>query len=153
MLLKFLLDTNILSEPIRPEPNQYVLDKLEKHQDEIATATIVWHELLFGCQRLPISRKREKLEQYLYQTVTKLPILPYTFEAAEWHAGERARLSLLGKTPPFADGQIAAIAKVNELILVTANVSDYQMFSELVIENWCEPKKESAKKEESIQNK
>jgi len=103
-----------------------ILDKLEKYQDEMATATIVWHELLFGCQRLPISRQREKLEQYLYQTVTKLPLLPYTQEAAEWHAAERARLSLLGKTPPFADGQIAAIAKVNDLILVTANVSDYE---------------------------
>jgi len=135
---RFLLDTNILSEPNRREPNQSVLDKLEKYQNEIATATIVWHELLFGCQRLPTSRKREKLEQYLYQTVAQLPILPYTQEAAEWHAAERARLSLLGKTPPFADGQIAAIAKVNNLIIVTANVSDYEIFSDVVIENWCE---------------
>jgi len=174
---RFLLDTNILSEPNRREPNQSVLDKLEKYQNEIATATIVWHELLFGCQRLPTvhpetlpklklwipryplfgvqsfsfgnifgvsgwtlptSRKREKLEQYLYQTVAQLPILPYTQEAAEWHAAERARLSLLGKMPPFADGQIAAIAKVNNLIIVTANVSDYEIFSDVVIENWCE---------------
>jgi tRNA(fMet)-specific endonuclease VapC len=129
---RFLLDTNILSEP-----NQSVLDKLEKYQNEIATATIVWHELLFGCQRLPTSRKREKLEQYLYQTVAQLQIDSYTQEAAEWHAAERARLSLLGKTPPFADGQIAAIAKVNDLIIVTANVSDYEIFSDIVIENWC----------------
>ena len=137
ILLKFLLDTNILSEAIRPKPNQNVLDKLEQYQNKIATATIVWHELLFGCQRLPISRKREKIEQYLYQTVTKLPILSYTQEAAEWHATERARL--LGKTPSFADGQIAAIAKVNDLIIVTANVSDYENFSDIVIENWFEP--------------
>ncbi len=139
ILLKFLLDTNILSEAIRPKPNQNVLDKLEKYQDEIATATIVWHELLFGCQRLPISRKRKNIEQYLYKTVTKLPILSYTQEAAEWHAAERARLSLLGKPPSFADGQIAAIAKVNDLIIVTANVSDYENFSDIVIENWCKP--------------
>jgi len=132
-MLKFLLDTNILSEPIRPEPILHVLEKLEQHQTEIATATIVWHELLFGCQRLPVSRKRQKLEQYIYQTVAKLPILPYTQEAAEWHAQERARLSLIGKTPPFVDGQIAAIAKVNDLIIVTANVSDYQAFSGVLI--------------------
>ncbi len=137
-ILRFLLDTNILSEPNRRKPNQSVLDKLKKYQDEIATATIVWHELLFGCQRLPISHKRKKLEQYLYQTVAQLSILPYTQEAAEWHAAERARLSLLGKTPPFADGQIAAIAKVNDLIIVTANVSDYEIFSDIVIENWHE---------------
>jgi len=70
ILLKFLLDTNILSEPIRPEPILHVLEKLEQHQNEIATATVVWHEMLFGCQRLPVSRKRQKLEQYLYQTST-----------------------------------------------------------------------------------
>ena len=141
ILPKFLLDTNVLSEAIRPKPNQNVLYKLEKYQDEIVTATIVWHELVFGCQRLPISRKRENIEQYLYQTVTKLPILSYTQEAAEWHAVERARLSSLGKTPSFADGQIAAIAKVNDLIIVTANVSDYENFSDIVIENWCELEK------------
>jgi len=136
---QFLLDTNILSEPNRPKPNQLVLDKIEQYQDEIATATIVWHELLFGCQRLPISNKRKKLEQYLNQVVAQLPILPYTQEAAEWHAIERASLSLLGKTPPFADGQIAAIAKVNNLIIVTANTADYEMFSDIVIENWYKP--------------
>jgi tRNA(fMet)-specific endonuclease VapC len=45
----------------------------------------------------------------------------------------------LGKTPPFADRQIAAIAKTNNLILVTANVSDYETFSDIVIENWYQP--------------
>jgi tRNA(fMet)-specific endonuclease VapC len=60
-------------------------------------------------------------------------------DAAEWHAQERARLSLIGKTPPFVDGQIAAIAKVNDLIIVTANISDYQAFSGLMIENWFLP--------------
>ncbi|WP_069472794.1 PIN domain-containing protein [Candidatus Marithrix sp. Canyon 246] len=96
MSLKYLLDTNVLSEPIRPKPNQQILNKLEQHQDELATATLVWHELLFGCQRLPVSRKRKILEQYLYETVTQMPIL-YIQEAAEWHAQERARLSLNGK--------------------------------------------------------
>ncbi|MDM8568582.1 type II toxin-antitoxin system VapC family toxin [Thiotrichales bacterium HSG1] len=138
-ILRFLLDTNILSEPNRPKPNQLILDKIEQYQDEIVTATIVWHELLFGCQRLPISRKRKKLEQYLNQVVAQLPILPYTQKAAEWHATERASLSLLGKTPPFADGQIAAIAKVNNLTIVTANTSDYEIFSDIVIENWYKP--------------
>jgi tRNA(fMet)-specific endonuclease VapC len=136
MSLKYLLDTNILSEPIRPEPNLQILKKLKQHKDEIATASLVWHELLFGCKRLPVSRKRQILEQYLYETVSKMPILPYTEEAAEWHAQERARLSLIGKTPPFVDGQIAAIAKAYGLIIVTVNVSDYEFFDEVIIEDW-----------------
>ncbi len=57
-----------------------------------------------------------------------------TEEAAEWHAQERARLSLIGKTPPFVDGQIAAIAKAYGLIIVTVNVSYYEFFEEIFIE-------------------
>ena len=65
-----------------------------------------------------------------------LVILPYDEAAADWHADERARLSAIGLTPPFADGQIAAVAAVNGLVLVTRNVADFQHFQGLTIENW-----------------
>jgi tRNA(fMet)-specific endonuclease VapC len=42
----------------------------------------------------------------------------------------------IGKTPSFADGQIAAIAKVNDLIIVTNNIADYVDFTGLQVENW-----------------
>ena len=140
MSMKYLLDTNVLSEPLRPKPNPAVLAKLKQHRHEIATASVVWHELLFGCQRLPVSRKRERIEQYLHEVVEPhLPILPYSQEAAAYHAEERARLTSEGKPPSFADGQIAAIANVNGLIIVTANVSDYQNFRDLSVEDWSSP--------------
>jgi len=135
--LRFLLDSNIISEPIKPKPNARVMANLSRYTGEMSTATIVWHELLFGLNRLPPSRKRQALEQYLQEEVkAKLPFLPYNETAAEWHAHERSRLVKLGKTPSFADSQIAAIAKVNQLILVTNNVSDYANFDDLPIENW-----------------
>lgn len=134
--LRFLLDSNILSEPLRPQPNTKVMEKLLEHQQEIATATVVWHELLFGCYRLPDSKKRRNIEEYLKETELILPLLSYDRNAATWHAQERSRLVKLGKTPPFADGQIAAVACVNQLILVTNNVSDYREFQGLKIENW-----------------
>jgi tRNA(fMet)-specific endonuclease VapC len=135
--LLFLLDSNIISEPLRPIPNANVIEMLQRHKDEIALATIVWHELLFGCKRLPESKKRQMIENYLRELEeTKIPLLPYDANAAKWHAEERARLVTIGKTPSFADGQIAAIAKVNNLILVTNNVSDYADFLELQVENW-----------------
>ena len=56
--------------------------------------------------------------------------------AADWHAAERARLTGLGRTPPFVDGQIAAIAHVNGLVLVTANVADFRHFADLSVEDW-----------------
>lgn len=137
MSVRFLIDTNTLSEPLRPIPNANVVEMLRRHQKEIATATIVWHELLFGCNRLPDSRKRQTIEKYLKEVVEpNIPLLAYDANAATWHATERARLASIGKTPSFADGQIAAIAKVNGLILVTNNVSDYADFLELQVENW-----------------
>ena len=134
--LRFLLDSNILSEPLRPQPNTKVMEKLIQHQQEIATATVVWHELLFGCYRLPDSKRRRNIEEYLQETQLRLPLLSYDNQAATWHAKERSRLVKLGKTPPFADGQIAAIAYANQLILVTNNISDYREFEGLKIENW-----------------
>ena len=134
---RFLLDTNILSEPLRPRSNSNVVRILQQHEKVIATATIVLHELLFGCYRLPTnSNKRQIIEAYLNREVRqKIPLLSYDV-AAEWFALERARLVSIGKTPAYSDGQIAAISQVNDLILVTNNVSDYADFQNLRIENW-----------------
>jgi tRNA(fMet)-specific endonuclease VapC len=134
--LHFLLDTNVLSEPLKPRPNARVMDRLQRHREEIATATLVWHELLFGCYRLPASVKRTAIERYMRDVIALLPMLSYDEAAAEWHAGERARLAALGKPPAFVDGQIAAIAQVNGLTLVTANVADYAPFTGVTIVDW-----------------
>ncbi len=139
MSLRFLLDANVLSESLRPQPNSNVLNRLHAHQDEMAIASVVWHELVFGCNRLPKSKRRIAIEQYLYQVVKpSLPILPYDDKAAQWHASERARLTAIGKSPPFADGQIAAIAVVNDLTLVTANIKDFERFDNLNVIDWRE---------------
>jgi tRNA(fMet)-specific endonuclease VapC len=132
-----LLDTNIVSEPLRPSPHPKVLARLKRHPDELAIASVVWHELWFGCRRLPVSAKRTAIERYLNEVVAvSMPIFPYDQSAAEWHAVERARLTRLGKTPPIVDGQIIAIAKVNDLVLVTLNPADYAAFTEVKIEDW-----------------
>ena len=137
--LRYVLDTNVLSEPAKPRPNPGIMRSLEIHHQEIATAAPVWHELLFGYYRLPPSGRRRKLEDFLFQVLApNLSVLPYDSEAAQWHAAERARLSLAGRTPPFVDGQIAAIAHVRDLTLVTANTVDYLDFQDLRIESWLE---------------
>ena len=137
MSLRFLLDTNIVSEAVRPFPNSVVLDKIEQNKGKVGIATVVWHELLFGLERLPPSRKRNALEAYLLRVVqATMPILPYDQAAAEWHARERVRLVATGRTPPFLDGQIAATAKANDLVLVTANRSHFESFEGLRVEDW-----------------
>lgn len=44
MSLRYLLDTNVLSEPLRPKPNTSVMEMLRLHDGEVATATIVWED-------------------------------------------------------------------------------------------------------------
>lgn len=137
MTIKYLLDTNIFSEAQRPNPNANVMNKLQEHRQEISTATLVIHELLFGCLRLPVSKKRQRLEDYINNVIIALLTkFDYDLPSAQWHAQERARLVKIGKTPAFVDGQIASIAFVNNLVLVTNNVDDFQDFKGLVVENW-----------------
>ncbi len=137
MSRRFLLDTNIISERLRPAPNRGIVDGMRRHEGECATASPVWHELLYGCYLLPPSRRRSAIEKYLHGVVAVgLPILDYDAEAAAWHAAERARLSRAGKTPRFADGQIAAIAKVHDLEIITTNLKDYLPFEGIRIRDW-----------------
>ena len=135
--MKYLLDTNVLSEAVKTYPDKNVMAKLKKHEDEIVTASPVWHELQYGCRRIPESVKKDIISSFLSEVVFKsIPILPYDADAALLHAEERARLSLKGETPSFVDGQIACIAIISDLILVTRNISDFKKFQNIKLENW-----------------
>jgi hypothetical protein len=63
--MKYLADTNVLSEAVKLIPDRSVLNMIGKHRNEILTAAPVWHELQYGCFRLPVSRKRKIIESYL----------------------------------------------------------------------------------------
>jgi tRNA(fMet)-specific endonuclease VapC len=129
--MKYLLDTNLISELIKPQPDPGVEERCRRFEKDLTTATPVWHELQLSCYRMPFSRKRDLLELFLEEVIQQnFSILPYDAQAARWHALERSRLTLSGQTPSFVDGQIAAIAVTNGLTLVTRNTPDFQ------IESW-----------------
>lgn len=135
--MRFLLDTNVLSEPLRPQPDAAVLRRLRTHSDEIAMPSPAWHELHFGCARLPEGIRRSVIERYLDDVLAdSFAILGYDMAAAEWHARERARLVGEGATPAFVDGQIAAIARVHDLTVVTFNRRHFEVFSGLTVADW-----------------
>jgi tRNA(fMet)-specific endonuclease VapC len=100
------------------------------------TSAVVLHELWFGIDRLPPSRRRTDLERFLREFMSGVPVLSYGQRAARWHATERARLARGGHSVPFADGQIAATASVNEAILVTANRKHFELLEGLRLESW-----------------
>jgi tRNA(fMet)-specific endonuclease VapC len=135
--LRYLLDTSIVSAPVSKSPDPGILQRIHESGPECAIAAPVWHELIYGCRRLPKDRRRTALEAYLYDVVgSSLAILPYDQVAAKWHGEERARLEALGRPAPYVDGQIAAIAHVNGLVLVTANMKDFAGFKGLAVQNW-----------------
>lgn len=137
MTLRYLLDTSIVSAPVSKKPDAAIVRRLDEHGPECAIAAPVWHELTYGCRRLPKGKRRAALENYLRDVVgASFPVLPYDEAAARWHGEERARLEALGRPAPFVDGQIAAIAHANGLILVTTNTKDFARFKELTVENW-----------------
>ena len=137
MTLRYLLDTNIVSVPISKKPIPSVVAKLRKRGAECAIAAPVWHELLFGCARLPPGKRRDALQRYLDTVIrASFPILPYDEACAVRHALERARLEASGTPAPFVDGQIAAIALVHELTLVTRDAAGFRHFDGLRVEDW-----------------
>ncbi len=137
MTIRYLLDTNIVSSPISKVPNAQIVTRLDAQGHECAIASPVWHELTYGCRRLPRGKRRAALETYLKDVVlASFPVLAYDEIAAHWHGHERARLEASGKPAPYIDGQIAAIASVNDLVLVSANVKDFARFKGLVVEDW-----------------
>lgn len=127
-LTTYLLDTNVVSYA-RTAPASFA-----KYLDRGALASTTWHELVFGLKRLPEGRKKAEIARFIDVIERSMRILPYGKRAARWHAEERARLDARGATRPYADGQIAAVAHVHRLILVTANVADFEPFEGLTVE-------------------
>jgi len=134
--LIYLLDTNTISEPTKLLPNQNIIEKLDAFQTQIALPVFAIYEMVQGAYLLPESRKRTRILYYIENVIAGLPVLLYTKDAAYWHGMETARLQSIGKSPAFIDAQIAAVAKANNLILVTRNTEDFKNFADLKLENW-----------------
>ena len=136
----YLLDSNIVSEIIKPLPDFNVIKKLVEHSSDCAICSPSWHELLFGMYRMPEGMNKKSLEKYLVDDVMEnFKVLTYTKRSAEIHADIRAKTEKIGKPAPFADSLIASIALANHMVLVTRNTKHFeaiQEVSELQVENW-----------------
>ncbi|MCB2262957.1 MAG: type II toxin-antitoxin system VapC family toxin [Candidatus Thiosymbion ectosymbiont of Robbea hypermnestra] len=137
--VRYLLDTNILSEPVVAHPNPFVLGRIAAHGASLALSSVTWQELLYGMFLLPVGKRRERIRKYLFGHIRPvLPIIGFEKRAAHWQAEQRAWLRQIGKSPSYPDSQIAAIAAVNDLVLVTRNSEDFTDFQGLRTENWFE---------------
>ena len=138
--MRFLLDTNVVSETMRASPNGHVLRALALHDGQFAISAVTWYELAFGVRRLPKGARRTALEARLRDLASDLPPpLPFTAEAADWLATERARLQSKGLTLSVEDGVIAATAHLANLTVVTANTKDFALFLGVRVVDWSHP--------------
>jgi tRNA(fMet)-specific endonuclease VapC len=137
MKFVYLLDTNIVSEPLKPVPDSGVLEHLDRFDGLMAIPSVVWHELIYGLNRLQPGDRQRRLRSYLFDVVAPtLPVLAYDDHAAWIHATLRSSLDAVGRPQGFADGIIAATAMANNLILVTRNTADFDSVPSLYTENW-----------------
>lgn len=142
MVMKYLFDSNIVSEPSKSEPNKKVLELILKNQFDAGISVISYFEMMHGILILPEGKRKERLLSFLTKTIEPFyNFIPYDFIAAKTNAQILAKLESVGNPIPFADSQIASIALSKNLILVTRNVKDFmpiQKYFPLKIENWFE---------------
>ena len=124
-----LIDTNIISEMMKPAPNANVLDWID--QQEVAKlfiSTITLAEISYGLNVLPTGKRRESLEFAFNKAILEAftgRILSFE-ESAAYHYGKiMGHRKKLGKPLGVPDGQIAAIALVNNAVLATRNTRDF----------------------------
>ena len=138
----YLLDTNIVSEIIKNNPDFNVIKKIAEHNSDCAICTPVWQELLFGLYQMSDGAKKKYLEAFLENDVHEnFKIKQFTETAARIQARLRTQLQKTGRPTQKEDSMIAAIALANHMVLVTRNTKHFeaiQEVSELQVENWFE---------------
>lgn len=136
----YLLDTNVISEITKPNPNKNVVKKVIENKHISTIASITFEEMLYGVKRLPASKKQSDLLSFNINFIqANYEIIPFDVHASWVLSDIRQRLDANGKRAPLADAMIAATAIANNLILVTRNVKDFESIREvssLMIEDW-----------------
>lgn len=141
-----LLDTNVLSEALRPAPSAVVIDWLDARFAECAISSVAIFELAAGLAQLPTGKRRETLETAVARVVRRFGTRVYAFDTPAAHAAakllESARTQGLGlhQVPAkLADLQIGGIAAAYGLSLATRNVADFQGSGLVLINPWDAP--------------
>lgn len=136
-----LLDTNVLSELMRPQPSSAVLDWFAQQEGaEFYTSAITQAEMLLGVALLPGGKRRDAVadavEQMFEQEFTGR-CLPFDELAAHEYAALVATRNKAGMPISTEDAQIAAIALRNGFALATRNTKDFRKISELdLLDPW-----------------
>lgn len=133
-----VIDTNVLSEPLRTRPEPRVLAWLSTVSGEVGFTSISVGEILTGVRRLPAGRRRDGLlaeVERSFGTYAAL-VLPYDEPAARTYAAMNESRRVAGHPLSVEDGMIAAICRSRGLALATRNTKDFHGLGLELIDPW-----------------
>ena len=138
--MSFLLDTNAISEWVKPQPNRGLIAWMEGvDEDRIFISAVTLAELRYGVDRLPAGAKRKQLDLWLREELPlrfEARVLPIDGTVADVCGKIFARCEAAGRPIEAMDAFIAATAEVHNLTLVTRNVSDFKTSLKSVLDPW-----------------
>jgi predicted nucleic acid-binding protein len=127
--VKFLLDTNAVSEWVKPRPNAGVIRWMESaDEDRVFLSVISLAELRYGVERMAAGTRRHRLEKWLQEELPlrfESRILPVDPEVAKALGRAVAQAESVGRSMSVMDAFLAATAEVYNLTLITRNVSHF----------------------------
>ena len=124
--MTYLVDANVLSEATRPTPDSRAVGWLRRNEREIAVDPIILGEIRFGILLLPRGRRRQRLERWFDDGVSRLTCLPWDASVGLRWAKLLADLRTGGRSMPVKDSLIAATALAHGLVVVTRNRRDFE---------------------------
>lgn len=134
-----ILDTNVVSEAMKPEPNAAVKAWLNDQAAEtLYLSSITLAELLFGIQALPVGKRKNMLDCALTELLElfKDRVLPFDTDAARHYANLAVTARNGGRGFPTPDGYIAAIAAAQGFMVASRDTSPYEAAGVRVIDPW-----------------
>jgi predicted nucleic acid-binding protein len=134
--VNFLLDTNAVSEWVKPRPNPGVIRWMESaDEDRVFLSVISLAELRYGVERMPVGARRSRLEHWLRDELPlrfERRIVPVDDRVAEAWGKTVSRSEALGRPIGATDAFLSATAEVHRLTLVTRNVSDFPLLKSVL---------------------
>jgi predicted nucleic acid-binding protein len=138
--VRYLLDTNVVSEWVKPLPDAHVVRWLhEVDEDELSLSAVTMAELRYGVERLKSGRRRTELGEWLAGDLAERfagRILAVEEKIAESWSRIMARSEAQGKRLGIVDGFLAATAEAHELVLVTRDVRAFKGFVRDIYNPW-----------------
>ena len=134
-----VLDTNVLSEPLKPSPSAKVLEWLDEQAAETLFITSVTRaELRFGVLKLAAGKRKDMLAAQVDQVLTLFEgrVLDFDSEAADELVRIAVHCEKIGKRAVAPDAYIAACAAARGFAIATRNVTHFEHTGVRVINPW-----------------